>query len=86
MCAFVCVGKRDRERSVDLGGERANPRIPQLLQSTCLMHIQLSISTHCPSFLINAPLVGVNKHIHKGPKNSQLNATWYRASRKITEA
>lgn len=33
------------------------------------MHIQLSISPHCPSFLINARLVGVNKHIHSGPKN-----------------
>lgn len=32
------------------------------------MHIQLSISPHCPSFLINALLVGVNKHIHSGPK------------------
>lgn len=32
------------------------------------MHIQLSVSPHCPSFLINALLVGVNKHIHSGPK------------------
>lgn len=32
------------------------------------MHIQLSISPDCPSFLINALLVGVNKHIHSGPK------------------
>lgn len=32
------------------------------------MHIQLSTYPHCPSFLINALLVGVNKHIHSGPK------------------
>lgn len=40
------------------------------------MHIQLSISPHCPSFLINALLVGVNKHIHIGPKNSQHTVSW----------
>lgn len=36
------------------------------------MHIQLSVSPHCPSFLINAPLVGVNKHIHSGPKKHSI--------------
>lgn len=68
MC--VCDGKRESKKSDSLAREQ-NPRTPHSLQSAGLMHIQLSISPHCPSFLINALLVGVNKHIHSGPKNSQ---------------
>lgn len=66
MCvSCVSDGWRESKRS----GKRANPSPPQSLQSRGLMHIQLSIPPHCPSFLINAPVVGVNKHIHSGPKN-----------------
>lgn len=68
-CACVCVRDGKEEESEKSGASKTEkkPRSPQSLQSGGLMHIQLSISPHCPSFLINALLVGVNKHIHCVP-------------------
>lgn len=67
VCSCVWWKEREGEKSDSLARQK-NPRSPQSLQSAGLMHIQPSISPHCPSFLINALLVGVNKHIHSGPK------------------
>lgn len=73
VCARVCVWWKEgeSEKSDSLARQKKNLRSPQSLQSAGLMHIQLSISPHCPSFLINALLVGVNKHIHSVPKKKK---------------